>query len=208
MDRKSFEQFKDGLSRLCFEGEGKGRIQLFHNKHLFRFESLDGDSSEVWKMGVNIPARGEEVLELYYQEVLNDGVKVRGKFITLLKEEIKIRKRKTYYLKILKDFISQLGLVLKMRRLGDSNELKDSLSCKNETCFLNDSKIPLEFKVNKQKFSMTLPVDDEHEFLLEGFSREEKKYRRMRGRIASTKGKIKNSNEIGINLFFDSCSKL
>jgi hypothetical protein len=204
-ESKSLGVLQNGLRGLCFQGEGKGRIQLFKNKHLFRFESIDEVYSETWKMGVNIPGRGEEILELNYKGALKDGVKVKGKFISLLKKDIRSRRRGLYYGETLNKFISRLGMILKLKILAENKTLGEHLKCKKKNCFFKESKTSLSFQTTTQKFILTLPVDDEREFQLEGFNPSNQKYQRLRGQIISKNGKIKESNGIGINLFFDSC---
>lgn len=157
-------------------------------------------------MGVNIPGRGEEVLELEYKDVLKDGVKVKGKFVSLLKREIRSRKRSVYYEETLNKFISRLGMIFKLKHLEEDKALGEFVQCQKNSCLLKESQTSLRIQKTEQKFILTLPVDNKREFRLEGFNPVNKRYQRLRGQIISKNGKTKESNGIGINLFFDYCS--
>lgn len=54
--------------RLCFSGNGKGRISTDQNRTVFQYEAQLDQEKNQWKLAMNFPLHPEERLDFYWRE--------------------------------------------------------------------------------------------------------------------------------------------
>ena len=52
------------MKRVCLSGSGKGRVRIGRNKSLFRYESKLNQDKKYWRMVLDLPIHGEEMIGL------------------------------------------------------------------------------------------------------------------------------------------------
>lgn len=121
--------------------EGQSRIHFRQNRHLVRFESVHLSETAQWFVGMEIPGRGQEVVQANYSQTTEVGQPhIMGRFYQRLLNEAE-RDSNPQVKVWLDEFVD---LLIFIPRLIDSisgeNEEFGELTCDDEACQLADRK--------------------------------------------------------------------
>lgn len=171
-------------------------MTILSSTTLFSYESINSSKDKVWKMGVDIPLHGSELLTLSWADVQNKGAKLKGNFARRLYMGLRNHKNSKENLSNLKSFANGLGEIIYLSvNLKRRPEL-----CSREEC-----------RIGKNKLSWSI-IDDR--LYLDNISKSGKIMRfdfsnlsaagPKRLSIYPLDNKI-NSNSFKVELFFNQC---
>ena len=78
---------KNGLSKVCLSGEGKGRFYTEGERQTFSFESLLDTKNKKLNISYHFPFHGEEGLSIIYKDALKGAVAYQGSLFDRIKSE-------------------------------------------------------------------------------------------------------------------------
>ena len=138
------KELQNDLSRLCFNSEGKGRVKVMDQKYLFSFESLHVPAEGLWKLAINLPVAGEEMLVFKYSDVEEGKLKLGGSFY----QRLKINKNKDW--KLIFKLLGRFMLWMDKNRKGDMSAkcVRQNKTLKGECTFTDESPIFFDLKDN------------------------------------------------------------
>ncbi|PIK13911.1 MAG: hypothetical protein CES88_13075 [Halobacteriovorax sp. JY17] len=112
-------------------GEGRGRIKILSSTTLFSYESVSSTEEKVWKMAVDIPLHGSELLSLYWGDVERSGAKLKGNFARRIYTSLRNHQDSKDNLSHLKSFANGLGEII---YLSESLSQVGSKTCSKSKC--------------------------------------------------------------------------
>ena len=182
LENSAFDLLKDGLTKVCLSGEGKGRFYVEGEKQTFSFESLLSYDRERLDISYHFPFHGEEGLSIFYKDAMKGQVTYKGSLFDRLERGQKGRAMD------LKNFFSpyfgKLGQFLILLRSFKQKDLAGLVRCyeasrersliKGRCTYGPLSKVFLwETSTNHFSFLFDLPSQDG--FLRLVFNREKEK---------------------------------
>ena len=171
-------------------------MTILSSTTLFSYESINSSKEKLWKMGVDIPLHGSELLALSWVDVQNGGAKLKGNFARRVYMALRNHKNSKENLENLKSFADGFGEIIYL----SENLKKNPKLCSKEEC-----------RIGRNKLSWS--VVDDHLYL-DDVSKSGKTMRFDFSNLTSTgpkrlsiyplDNKI-NSNSFKVELFFNQC---
>ncbi len=204
----TISKLKEGLEKVCLSAEGKGRIQYSGTKYVFALESLLED--ELWSLGLQIPAYGEEILRFDWSKADKNQVRILGSFFRRLKIQSRNIPNGKQQIKLLKQYILKLGLFLKLKSLASTEKLNnlcrvDQANSFEESgvCKIGKSEIKFIFKDQHLYFDFVLGKKNLRLDLFDAAPH----YRRFSIYESEVKSGNKVKSPISMDLFLTTCAK-
>jgi hypothetical protein len=182
---------------LCLNGEGRGRIKILSNTILFSYESINSIKEKVWKMGVDIPLHGTELLSLFWGDIKSSGAKLKGPFARRIYSSLRNHKDSKENLSNLRSFADGLGQIIYL-----SHELKSTGTklCDNDACRVGEGELHWKFASGNLLFDYLSQKGELMRFTFSNLT--DQGPRRI---TISPINKGQESNSFKIELFLNSC---
>ncbi len=116
---------------------GRGRVKIFNQTTLFSFETVN-TPEKFWKMAVDIPIHGEELLSIGWENADKSQVQLKGGFARRLINSSKADVRSKKYSHLIKGFMKGWAQVLLANDLIRKN--KPSFECTDGKCLFGSGK--------------------------------------------------------------------
>ncbi|WP_157868297.1 hypothetical protein [Halobacteriovorax marinus] len=134
--KNDFELMTNQLGNLCLSSQGRGRIKLLKSTTLFSYESANDASRKIWKMGVDIPLHGSELLSLYWGEIENSVARFKGNFARRIYTTIRNQNNSKENISYLKGFAHGFSQLI---FLSEKLNKEGKNLCQSEYCKVGDS---------------------------------------------------------------------
>lgn len=113
-------------------------MKLLSNTTLFSYESINDTKKKIWKMGVDIPLHGSELLALDWSEIEKSGAKFRGNFSRRIYVTLRNHEKSKENLDNLKSFADGFGQLIYLKE--EMNSASESL-CTSEKCSVGNKEL-------------------------------------------------------------------
>lgn len=137
------------MKGFCLSGEGKARITTKENRSVARYESLFDTSKGKFLFTVEVPGKGEELLEVTLPQSIDEKAKARGAFL----QNLDLKNRKN-----ISQFIHKLSTLLEIHRGQNFDKLELSCQKKDDSgiCLRRDEAI-LTWRTESDKLHVLIP---------------------------------------------------
>jgi hypothetical protein len=103
----------DQINRICFNSEGKGRIETPEGKYVFNYETALDKENYRWSFAFHFPLGRQEILHLNYYPTPKAG----GMFFRKISQSLKVSDRKQ-----LNEFLEFIALLAKVKHFQKDNQ--------------------------------------------------------------------------------------
>ncbi|GEM_PF-4063804 len=117
-------------------------MKLLSNTTLFSYESINDIEKKIWKMGVDIPLHGSELLALDWSEIENSGAKFRGNFSRRIYVTLRNHEKSKENLNNLKDFADGFGQLIYLK---EKMAVANTPLCSFEKCTVGNKELSWSF---------------------------------------------------------------
>ena len=145
------DQLESLLVKTCLSGQGQSRIHFRQNRSLIRFESALLKEEGQWFVAMDVPGRGQEVIQVNY---FDDQKPIQGRFYDRL--YFSAEQENPEVLMWFEEFVKLLVFI---PHLTDEAFL-DQLKCQNNACLFHERKF--YYEANQYGFTITSPTDHEN----------------------------------------------
>lgn len=162
---------------MCLSAEGQSRIHFRNNRYLVRFESFNQEEGRIWYIALDVPGRGQEVIEIHYQ---GERKFVRGAFYQRLLQEARNEHREVQVW--LREFTQLLTLVPEVLGLA----AREKLDCHKGICQGAGKKIKFYYEISRTGLNLIWPTETEGlslHLVLSDLDRKEEWFKRMNFRV-------------------------
>lgn len=137
------------MHSICLSGEGRARVTTSENRNVARYESLFDTTKRKFLFTIDVPGKGEELLELSLPQTEDAKAQARGTFL----KNLDLKDRKS-----ISDFVHKLSTVLEIHS-GD--RLKEfNISCQTTDnggiCLRRDEAV-MTWRKENDKLMLLIP---------------------------------------------------
>lgn len=196
--------FKSALSKLCFTGEGKGRIVFLSERQSFSYESLLEVENYTWSLGLEVPMLGQELFRLNYKNALEGKVVGHGNFYERLRSAAQKEKQSQYHLEVLDSYLNALGRFLLFRKAV----LESEIDCSKGSCSFVSNEVHWNF--SNSTFLIEFPMnsrDDSEKLLIEAKDVQKDRFSRLKMQLTDPKHRSERRKAVEIDLTLTTCEQ-
>lgn len=185
------------LGKTCLSASGQSRIHFRQNRHLVRFESVLQQEEGVWYVALDVPGRGQELVQVNY---LDDVPTVQGRFYERLFHQA--RGENETVREWFEEFVDFLIFI---PRLLDPKIL-DTLECGGGECIVEGE--TFYYQVSRHGITLTRPSELENVslvFEVSGIDEQQEWFERITFRLNLTDRAGPEANPAQLFMFLEEC---
>lgn len=192
--------------RLCFSGQGKGRISADQNRTVFQYEAQLDQEKNQWKLAMNFPMHPEERLDFYWrQHPETDRVEGRfkGRIIRQWQMQGEQKKEQISFRRSWPEFQRLMALFFSMMEQPEKYcQVKSQGWVCRDPSYTESSFWEIEFG---EKFIARALVDEEIQLTFESFSTNDNKHDRLKIDLSPRVFSPQTRSLLTLELFAQSC---